>query len=66
MDPDEYARALAVDMMLDSARSVSRLDVRNAAGGHDAVADLDDAGYEAFLDQVLELIETADIDIEVR
>lgn len=66
MDAEEYARALAVDMMLDAARSVSRLDVKNAAGGHEAVADLTDDEYEAFLDSVLNHVETADIDIEVR
>lgn len=66
MAAEDYARALAADLMLDAARSVNRLDVRNAAGGHEDIADLTDDEYEAFLDQVLEFIETADIDIEVN
>jgi hypothetical protein len=65
MPAEDYARALAADLMLDAARSVSRLDVKNAAGGHEAVADLTDAEYGAFLDNVLDLIETADIDIDI-
>lgn len=65
MAAEDYARDLAADLMLDAARSVTRLDVKNAAGGHEAVADLTDAEYETFLDGVLELIETADIDIDI-
>jgi hypothetical protein len=65
MAADDYARDLAVDLMLDAARSVTRLDVKNAAGGHEAVADLTDGEWEAFLDGVLDLIETADIDIDL-
>ncbi len=65
MAAEDYARDLAVDLMLDAVRSVSRLDVKNAAGGHEAVADLTDDEYEVFLDQVLELIETADVTIDI-
>jgi hypothetical protein len=66
MSADDYARDIAADLMLDAARSVSRSEVKNAAGGHEALEGLTDDEYEAFLDNVLDLIETADIEIDIQ
>jgi hypothetical protein len=64
-DHDEHARALAAEMMIDAARSVSKSDVKYVVGGHEDLADLTDDEYEAWLDHVVELIETADITIDL-
>jgi hypothetical protein len=65
-DHDEHARALAAEMMIEAARSISKSDVKYVIGGHEDLADLSDAAYDAWLDQVVELIETADIDINIQ
>lgn len=62
---ETLAAQMATDLMLDAARSVSRRQVLNAFGGHEAAPDLDTEDADQLVDAVLELIETADIEIEL-
>lgn len=59
IDPIEVAHGL----MLDKARSVSRLEVRNELGDLVAIGTLTATDYEALVTQVLDEIQTADIEI---
>jgi hypothetical protein len=65
-DLDAFADDVAEDLMRDAARSVNRLQVKNAVGGHDNLADLDDEQYEAFYAAVLDRIEHAEITIDIN
>jgi hypothetical protein len=59
IDPVEVAHGL----MLDKARSVSRLEVRNALGDFPEAGDLSDEEFDALVRQALDEIEAADIEI---
>lgn len=63
-DLDALVREAAAGLMLDAARGVSLLQVRNCLGGHEDLADLGDGEFEGVLQAVLEAIETADITID--
>lgn len=60
IDPAEVAAGL----MLDAARNVTELQVRNELGDLVGIDDLTDQEHEAMVAQVLDLIRTADIDID--
>lgn len=59
IDPIEVAHGL----MLDKARSVTALEVRNELGDLVAIGALTASEYEALVTQVLDEIQTADIEI---
>lgn len=64
-DLDAFAGEVATELMLDAARSIDRLRVKNHVGGHEDLEELTDGEYEAFVAGVLERIETADITIDM-
>jgi hypothetical protein len=59
IDPIEVAH----DLMLDKARSISRLEVRNALGDFPEAGGLTDDEFDALIQAVRDEIETADIEI---
>jgi hypothetical protein len=65
-DLDEFAAEVAEDLLRAYGRSANRLQIKNCVGGHDDLADLDDAEYEAFYDRVEHLIEHAEITIDIN
>jgi hypothetical protein len=62
---ETLAAQMATDLMLAAARSVSRHQVLNAFAGYEDAPNLRTDVAEQLVDAVLELIETADIEIEV-
>ena len=62
---DSLAAQMAPDLMLFAARTVTRLEVLNAFEDYPECPDLGTPEAEALATAVLELIETADVEIEV-
>lgn len=63
-DLDALAAEIAPDLMIDRARSLDRLFVRNTIGGSADLENLTDDEYEDLIGRIISFAETADITIE--
>lgn len=65
-DLADLVHETATELMLDAARSVSWLQIKNAVGGLPEAADMDDDEFERMITAVSETIQTADISIDTK
>lgn len=62
---DEFTESAVRDPIESKAQSVTALDVKNMIGGHEDLAGLDDAEYEALVERITDACHSADIDVTI-